>query len=155
MKILSVSGCPCEDYDGQILHLYTKLDEGEEIRLNDIISIEMMDDTFIKREVLLINSDYYNISENVRKKIESGEYGKSDNPTMNIKGSCSANIVVKDVPYHEVKTDEEIARRKFLEEQKKMKCLSPFKELHFGDKSIYRSERFMASHLYYCINPLS
>ena len=65
------------------------------------------------------------------------------------------NIVVKDVPYHEVKTDEEIARRKFLEEQKKMKCLSPFKELHFGDKSIYRSERFMASHLYYCINPLS
>ena len=47
MKIISVSGCPYEDYEGQILNLRIELDEGEEITLNDTVSIEMMDDTFL------------------------------------------------------------------------------------------------------------
>ena len=141
LKILSVSGCPYEDYEGQILNLCIEMGEGEELSLNDIISIEMMDDTFLEREVLLINpnlaGDYYTISEKTRKKVESGEYGVSKDPTSRIKGPCIADIAVTDVPYHEVKTDRNIANKKFVEEVEKKTCLSPFRELHFGDKSIH------------------
>ena len=141
MKVLSVAGCPYEDYDGQILHLNVELAEGEEIRLNEPITIEMMDGTFLEREVHLINpryaGDYCVISNKVKKKVETGEYGTSEKITDLVIGSCIADIVVTDVPYHEVKSDEEIVARKAIEEMRKMTCLSPFKELHFGDKSIH------------------
>ena len=38
---------------------------------------------------------------------------------------------------HKVKTDEEIASSDFLEEHKKKKCVSPFKEICCGEESIY------------------
>ena len=53
MEILSVASCPYEDYEGQVLHLYTKLDEGEVVHLGDTISIEMMDDSFMDAKVSL------------------------------------------------------------------------------------------------------
>ena len=141
MKVISVGGCPYEDYDGQILNLRIKLDEGEEICLNDTVSIEMMDDTYLEKEVLIINprlaGDYQVISEKTKEKVQSGEYGASEKPTKKITGPCISDIVVKDVPYHDVKTDEEINARKMLEEIRKKVCLSPFKELCAGEESIY------------------
>ena len=141
MKILSVAGCPYEDYDGQILELRAELGDGEVIHINEMISIEMMDNTFLEREVLLINpklaGDFYKISKKTKEKVDSGEYGFSKNPTEIVEGPCIANLVVTDVPYHEVKSDEEISARKAIEEMNRMTCLSPFKEVHFGDKSIH------------------
>ncbi len=141
MKILSVAGCPYEDYEGQILELHTELDDGEVINLGDVISIEMMDDSFIDAKVELINpkfaGDFSWISRNAAKKVESGEYSMSKQRTMKVEGPCTASLVVMDVPYHDVKTDEEIFARKFKEERAQMICITPYKEIKCGEESIY------------------
>ena len=141
MEILSVSGCPYEDYEGQVLHLHTKLDEGEVVHLGDTISIEMMDDSFMDAEVKLINPKYAGdfswVTKYAAERVESGEYGMSEQRVMKVEGPCTADLIVLDVPYHEVKTDEAINARKFIEEMSKMICLSPFKEIEGGDESIY------------------
>ncbi|MBR3438492.1 MAG: hypothetical protein IKH13_03195 [Clostridia bacterium] len=141
MKIIHVSGCPYEDYEGQITNLDVELFDGEKIRINDEITIEMMDDTFITRKVHIINpkraGDFYVISERTREKVKSGEYGCSDETTELLSGPCTGTIIVTDVIDYEIKTDEHIAAKKAMEEMEKMICLSPFKELHFGNKSIY------------------
>ncbi|MBR4514070.1 MAG: hypothetical protein IKO61_04215 [Lachnospiraceae bacterium] len=135
MKIIMVSGCPYEDFEGQILNLDVELGEGEVVSLNSMISIEMMDDSFLQTEVLIINpkraGDYSVISDKAK------EYGMSKKMISSVKGPCNATLVVKDVPYHEVKTDQEINSRRILEEMNNKVCLSPFKELNEGDKSIY------------------
>ena len=81
MVVLSVARCPYKDYNNQIIHLNIKLDEGEKICLNEIILIEMMDGTFLEREVRLINpkyeGDYHVISNMAKKKVEEREYGMS------------------------------------------------------------------------------
>ena len=43
MEILSVAGCPYEDYEGQVLELHVRLEENEVVRVGEKISIEMMD----------------------------------------------------------------------------------------------------------------
>ncbi len=141
MKISFVSGCPYEDYEGQILNLCVVLSESEELRIGETISIEMMDETFLEREVLLINpkcaGDYSVISKKAQLKVQSGEYGISSKHTEDVKGPCSAEIVVTDVPYHDIKTDERVTAAAKRGKEEKKKCLSPFKELKCGDKSIY------------------
>ena len=141
MKVMSVAGCPYEDYKGQVLHLYVKLEADETVKVGDMISIEMMDDSFMETEVKMIApkyaGDYAWITKYAADKVKSGEYGMSELRTMSITGPCNTDLVVLDVPYHEVKTDEEINARKAIEEMRRRTCLSPFKELHFGDKSIH------------------
>ena len=142
MKITMVaSGSYEEDYEGQILHLLVSLSEGETVQVNDVISIEMMDDTFIERPVVLINpkktGDFYPVSEKIRQMVESGKCRASKKLTKCVKGPCNADLVVIDVPYHDVKTDEAIAARRLMKEMSEKICLSPYKELLSGDESIY------------------
>ncbi len=141
MEILSVAGCPYEDYKGQILELHVKLEDKEIIHVGEEISIEMMDGTFVDTEVKIINpkyaGDFASVSKKAAGKVESGEYGMSKKIVMSVQGPCNADLVVLDIPYHEVKTDEEINTRKMIEEMRKMVCLTPYKELHCGDKSIH------------------
>lgn len=141
MKILSVAGCPYEDYRGQVLHLRTDLEEGEVVNLGDTISIEMMDDSFMDAEVKLINPKYAGdlswITKYAAEKVMSGEYGMSEQRVMKVEGPCIADLIVLDVPGHEVKTDENIDAREFFDEMSKMICLSPYKEINGGSESIY------------------
>ena len=141
MEILSVTGCPYEDYDGQILNLRIQLESGESVHVGETISIEMMDDTFMDAEVKIINPKYAGdfawVSKKAADRVEAGEYGMSKKRVMHAEGPCIATVVVLDVPYHEVKTEEEINARKAIEEMQRMICLSPFKELDCGDKSIH------------------
>lgn len=137
MKIIFVSGCPYEDNEGEVLNLRVELDEGETISKGGFIKIEMMDDTFIEREIRIINprlaGDYAEVSEKVKKE----GWRRSENPTTEITGACVCDVVVTDVPYHEVKTDEEIERRELIKERESRYCLTPYKEIHSGSDSIY------------------
>lgn len=135
MKITSVAGSPYGDYEDQILILFVKLDEGEVVHVGDMISIEMMDDTFWEREVKIIDpkciSDFGVISE------QASAYGKSKKTVMKAEGPCDAEFVVLDVPYHEVKTEEEIMAREAMSMWENKICLTPYKELDLGEESIY------------------
>lgn len=141
MEIIFVSGCPYEDYKGQVLHLHVRLDDGEVIHLGDTISIEMMDDSFMDAEVKLIDpkyaGDYAWITKKAAERVKSGEYGMSEQRVMKAEGPGTADLVVLDVPYHEVKTEEEIRSRKAIERLRSMICVSPFKEIRLGRESIY------------------
>ena len=135
MKITSVSGCPYEDREGEILNLEINLDEGEILYEGGTISIEMMDDSFLEREIKIINperaGDYGVISDKAKQWKQSGKTLKE------AKGPGHYSIVVMNVEYHEVKTDQEISARAFIEEHCKMVCVSPFKEIRCGEESIY------------------
>ena len=135
MKILSIAGCAYEDYEGQIIELHVELEAGEEVQVGDMISIEMMDGSFTEAEVKLISpksaGDFAIISKKAAEFVPSKKLKKS------AKGPCVTDIVVMDVPYHEVKTDDEIRARAMYEEQQKRVCLTPYKELRFGEKSIH------------------
>lgn len=141
MEILSVAGSPYEDYKGQVLELHVRLGDDEVVRVGEKISVEMMDGSFADREVRIINpklaGDFALVSKRAASMVEAGEYGMSEKRVMSVKGPCIADLVVLDLPYHEVKTDEEIYARQMIGEMRKMVCLSPYKELHCGDKSIY------------------
>ena len=84
----------------------------------------MMDGTFVDTEVKIINpkyaGDFASVSKKAAGKVESGEYGMSKKRVMSVQGPCNADLVVLDIPYHEVKTDEEINTRKMIEEMRKM-----------------------------------
>jgi len=135
MKIVSVYGCPYEDHEGDVLILQVRLEEGERIRVGEAILIEMMDDSFIEREIMVIDpkraGDFAPVSNEAKKWIQSGKTKR-----MSV-GPCSCEVVVKDVEYHEVKTEEEVQARALLEEMNKKVCLSPYKEILGGDKSIF------------------
>ena len=141
MEVLFVSGCPYEDYDNQILHLHVQLKDGEIVNVGDTISIEMMDDSFLETEVKMINpryaGDYAWVSKTTAEKVKTGEYRMSDERIMRVKGPCTTELVVLDVPYHEVKTDNEIRSRKAIERMRQMICLTPYKELRHGKQSIH------------------
>lgn len=70
MEILSVRGCPYEDHEGEVLNIQVRLEEGEIITEGGTIQIEMMDDSFIEREVKIINpcraGDYAAVSERAK-----------------------------------------------------------------------------------------
>ena len=135
MKITSVAGCPYEDHEGEILNINVSLEDGEVLYEGGMIKIEMMDDSVLESEIKIINpkvaGDYGVISNKARKWKCSGKTLKE------AKGPGHFEIVVMNVPYHEVKTDEEIAARAFFEEHRKKICVSPFKEIRCGEESIY------------------
>ncbi len=137
MEILRVTGSPYEDNKGEVLNIDVRLDVNEKIALGDKIKIEMMDGTFLERDVKLINpklaGDYTAVSE----KLKAEGLKQSKNPDKEVKGECCCTLVVMHVPYHEVKTEDEIALRKFEEEIQQRYCLTPYAELHMGEKSIY------------------
>ena len=56
---------------------------------------------------------------------------------MIMAGIDKKGLTMENEYYHEAKTDEEKASRRFLEEMRKMICLSPYKELRAGEKSIH------------------
>ena len=137
MEIKDVYGCPYEDKEGEVLNIHVSLDENEKISLGDTVKIEMMDGTYLEREVKIINpnyaGDYAAVSENVR----LAGWKKSDKPILSVTGKCLCRIVVMNVPYHEVKTEREIEERKMRAEMESKFWLTPYKELHMGDESIY------------------
>ena len=98
MKITGVGGCPYEDHEGEILNIDVNLDEGEILYEGGTISIEMMDDSFLEREIKIINpkwaGDYGVISEKAKQWKQSGK------TLRKAKGPGHYSIVVTDVPYH-------------------------------------------------------
>ena len=135
MEILFVAGCPYEDNEGEVLNLHVRLDEGDVLTEGGNIRIEMMDDSVIEREVKIINpqraGDYAAVCEKAKQWKQSGKTLKE------IKGPGECDIVVMHIPYLEVKTEEEIRSRAAVEEINRMVCVSPFKELGCGEKSIH------------------
>lgn len=137
MKILSVAGCPYEDNKGEVLNLYVKLDSGEKIAKGDTVRIEMMDDSFLEREIKIINPKFAGDFAEVSEKTKLSGWKRSKTPTISVTGECVCNLVVMNVPYHEVKTDEEINARKMAAERARRFCLTPYNELKMGEESIY------------------
>ena len=135
MEILSVTGSPYEDHEGEVLNLHIRLDEGEVLTEGGTVQIRMMDDSFLEREVKIINpqlaGDYAAVSQ------EAKQWKPSGRTLKEFKGPGTCDIVVTHVPYHEVRTDQEISDRAFLAEMEKMVCVSPFKEILCGGESIY------------------
>lgn len=140
MEFLDVTGCPYEDNDGEVLNVRYRLAENETVNLDDIIKIEMMGNLFVEREIKIINpkyaGDYSYVSKKAAKKVELGEYHMSEK-VMTITGPCIATFVVTNLSYHSVKTKENIEARELQEEHKNKICISPFKEIHCGQLSIY------------------
>ena len=139
MKVDYVGGCPYEDNPGEVLNLTVILDEGEVIRLGDTVDILMMDDTYLQREVKMINpryaGDYAAVSKKMRAEVDAGECGESKKKTTIVTGPCRCTLVVMNVPYHEVKTDDEITARRLQEEQDRMIDLTPYREFTGGRNS--------------------
>lgn len=135
MKILFVTGSPYEDNKGEVLNLHIRLEEGERLTKGGNITIEMMDDTFLDREVKIINpqsaGDYAAVCEVAK------QWKQSEKTLTEIKGPCECVIVVTNVKYHEVKTDEEIRTRQAIEKFNQTVCISPYKEIRCGCESIY------------------
>lgn len=137
MKITSVSGCPYEDNEGEVLNLDVELSENEEISLGDMIDIEMMDGSFLKREVKIINPKLAGDYAPVSKKVRESNWSRSKQPVTIIKGACHCSVVVLNVPYHEVKTDAEIKSRALRAERESRYCLTPYSEIKLGKESIF------------------
>lgn len=141
MEILGAYGCPYEDYEGQIIDLRVRLEDKEVVNVGDAISIEMMDGTFTEAEIKIIDpkvaQDFAVVSKKMAEEVSSGKWRMSKKLTQTVKGPCISTIVVLDIPLHEIKTEEEIQARKVREKFQKTICITPFKELHLGDDSIY------------------
>ena len=135
MKILYVTESPHEDNKGEVLNLNIRLEEGELLTKGGNITIEMMDGTFLNREVKIINpqcaGDYAEVCGAAK------QWKRAGKTLTEIKGPCKCEIVVTNVKYHEVKTDEEIRNRQAIEKFNQMVCVSPYKEIHCGGESIY------------------
>ncbi len=121
MKIKSCIRCPYErDYMKQIINMSVELEEGETISVNGMISIEMMNGSFLETKVKLINpgniDDYKWIDLTKHERAWMHKYEKNFNPTETAEGPCEAEIVIKGVPYHDIRTDAEIAGRKLMKE---------------------------------------
>ena len=135
MEILYVSGSPYEDYEGQILNLHIRLDENDILVKGEMISIELMDDSTIDREIKIINpklaGDYGIISEMAK------QWQPSKKTLSKITGPGVCDIVITNVKCHDVKTKEAIRNRQFEKELCQKVCISPYKELCCGEESIY------------------
>ena len=98
-----------------------------------------MDDTFAEREVKIINprraGDYAAMSQQAKQRKPSGKTLKE------FRDPRTCVIVVMHVPYHAVKTEQEINSRTFFAEMEKKECISPFKEILCGEESIYNYVR--------------
>jgi len=124
-----------------VLNLRVRLEEGEKLCLGESVPIEMMDGSFRNVEIKIINPKYAGdfawVSQKAAAKVKSGEFGMSDERVLKIEGPCSATLVITDVPYHDIKTEEEIESRKLAAEIASRVCLTPYRELHSGEESIF------------------
>lgn len=142
MEVLFISGSPYEDYDGQVLNLELRLEEGESVVVGGDINIPMIDGPALTREVKLINpqryGDYASVTEIAASKVASGEWHPSRKPVKRLVGPIShCEVVVVDVPYHDVLTEQNLSERRSRERRRRMVCLTPFRELGLGDESIH------------------
>lgn len=117
MEILSVSASPYGDCEGEVFNLHIRLEEGEVLTEGGTVQIEMMDESFLEREIKVINprkaGDYAAVSERAKRHRPSGKTLREFwDP-----GAC--DIVVTHVSCHEVRADDEIRRRAFLAEREK------------------------------------
>lgn len=135
MNIKEVYGSPYEDRDGEVINLEVELDEGEKLSKGGTIEIEMMDGTFVQREIRIINPQYAGDYAEVCDKAK--DWKRSGKTLNEVTGACRCTVVVTDVPYHEIKTQSEIERRKMIKEMGNRYCLTPYKELCAGAESIY------------------
>ncbi len=126
----------------EVLNLRIRLEENERLAVGDTIVIPMMDGFTLEREIMVLPpkyaGDYAAVSKKTAQKVASGEWGTSKEPVLAIDGPephCDA--VVIHVPYHEVRVEENIRVREFVEERRRKACLTPFKELRLGSESIY------------------
>lgn len=73
MEILSVGACPYEE----VFEIHVRLEEREVLTEGGTLQIEMMDDSFLEREVKIINprwvGDYAAVSERAKQWKQSGE----------------------------------------------------------------------------------
>lgn len=139
---MGISGCPYEDNDGEVLNLRIRLEDGERLAVGETIVIPMMDGTALEREIMILSpkyaGDYAAVSKKTAQKVADGEWRTFKDPVLAIDGPepyCDA--VVMYVPYHEVRVEENIRAREFVEERRRKVCLTPFKELRLGSESIY------------------
>lgn len=137
MEIRHAFGCPYEDYKGAVINLEVQLEADETISVGDLIRIEMLNDSFIEREVKLINpkkaGDYYPVS----KKARESNWRRSKKPVLSVTGECYCTLIIQDCRSSDVKTKENIAVQAFFDEVQRRFCLTPYKELHMGEESIY------------------
>lgn len=98
------------------------LTEGERIVLGKSIAIELMDDSLADREIMRIRV----FSERDHRFRDVDEFEGPGNFEIEVVGIDG-----------QVKTPNNVAVRKHLEEQKRMVCLTPFDELGLGEESIY------------------
>ena len=101
--------------------LHGALDDGECLSVGNNVSIELMDDTFIEREILALRA------------FVNGKWSE----VAEFNGPGTFVIQVSSLENHFVKTPNEVAWRRFAEKQKTMVCLTPFEELSLGDESIH------------------
>lgn len=141
MKINYASGSAYEDNEGEVSILRVHLDQGEIIRRNEKIRIEMMDDAFMEREVLIIDpkyaGDFYLVSKKMEAEVKAGKTKCSDKLKKYVEGECNCTIVVKNVPIYEVKTDDEINSRKLRAERERRFNLTPYSQLMCGKEDIH------------------
>jgi hypothetical protein len=137
MEIRHAYGCPYEDYEHGIMELDVQLEANETVSVGYMIRIEMMDDTFIEREVKIINPQYAGDFYPVSKKARESDWGRSKNPILSVTGECSCRLIVLDCQPSDVKTQENFDTKAFFDEMNSRFCLTPYTELRLGEESIY------------------
>ncbi len=70
------------------------------------------------------------------RKVQADECRPSKKRQTYVEGECTCELVVMNVPYHEVKTDENIRAREAFEELQQRMCITPYAELNLGEDSI-------------------
>ncbi len=137
MEIRHAFGCPYADYKNAVINLEVHLEAKETISVGDVIRIEMLNDSFIEREVKLINpkkaGDYYPVS----KKARESNWRRSKKPVLSVTGECNCTLVIQDCRTSDVKTQDNKDTQAFLDEMNRRFCLTPYKELHMGEERIY------------------
>lgn len=130
MKIISTSVLA---YDQGIVFLTVELENEERIQKGDVIAIERMDDTTIMREIICVKHDCRLKAKQIRE-CKVCEHKPQRRQAV---GPCRVSLVVLDVNPRELKSEENIQAQEIVMELQRMICLTPYKELHMGDLSIY------------------
>ena len=129
MKIRHAMGCPYEDYENAAMVLEVQLEANETVSVGDEIRIEMMDDSFIEREVKIINpkkaGDFYPVSKEARE----SDCARSKKPVLSVTGECYCTLIVLDCHPRDVKTQENIDAKAFSDERIIDSVLEP---VHIG-----------------------
>lgn len=142
MQIVDAFGCAYEDSEGEVIDLRVKLEAGEQLAVGDEMEIPLMDGSVVRRKIMVIEpkcaGDYAPVSRKAAKRVGAGEWGVTKAPVLFAQGpQCGCIAVVADMSGLEVLTDRNVRALQFLEERRKMVCLTPFVELRLGDEKIH------------------